>query len=667
MLESFRSDRSRPRLRLALTALVGLAVGSAAALGQGTPVERSPPPPEAVPSQPPPPPTPQPPPAPTPEATLAVLDSHVYEVSALVIRYAAEHPDMPAVEQLTGLDVTLSLKDGVYVSPRPGLTALRLTLGDLITPQREPRRFAASALNAIASRIVEFFNQRGLVGVAVIPPPSQIDPRTLEDLRPPEQRTLVMDIWVRTVAEVRTLGAGPRWDRPTAPGGRPSLETRVNHPYHLRIRENSPAQPGDLLRKEEIEEHIARLERHPGRRLDATVSAGERPGEVSLDYVITENRPWTAYFQLSNTGTEETGEWRQRFGFVHYQLSHSDDILSVDYITAGFDDVHALLASYDAPLFGSPVTRWRAYGSITSFTAADVGFVGEDFDGDSWQVGAELATNVVQRGRAFVDLFGGARWQYVHVNNEASALEDRDHFFIPYVGARFERSLFRATTNAEVRLETNLPGVAGTDSDLNGLGRLGADDDWTVLKWSVGHSFYLEPLLFRQTWSSPEAPYRKTTLAHEIALSLRGQHAFGNALIPQEQDTIGGLYTVRGYEEAAVAGDNVYIASAEYRFHLPRWLEPGPPTTFMRQPFRVRPEQRWGRPDWDLIFRGFVDVGRATGENLSSETLVGTGVGAELVILRNLSLRVDVGMAMKDARETNSGETRVHFVGTILY
>ena len=60
-------------------------------------------------------------------------------------------------------------------------------------------------------------------------------------------------------------------------------------------------------------------------------------------------------------------------------------------------------------------------------------------------------------------------------------------------------------------------------------------------------------------------------------------------------------------------------------------------------------------------------VGRVTGENLPSETLIGTGVGAEVSVLRNLNLRLDVGVPLKDVGDTNSGDARLHFVGTLLY
>jgi hemolysin activation/secretion protein len=227
---------------------------------------------------------------------------------------------------------------------------------------------------------------------------------------------------------VRALGSGERFARATAPRDQPSQENRINHRVHRRIREFSPLQPGeegvpgDVLQRDALDDYLYRLNRHPARRVDAAISAGETPGEVVLDYIVTENKPWTAYFQLSNTGTDETEDWRQRFGFVHYQLMNRDDVFSIDYITAGFEDTHAVLASYEAPFGRSPTLRWRAYGSWSEFTASDVGFEGEDFRGDSWSAGGELILNIWQRGPAFVDLFGGARWQHIKVINEPVAI-----------------------------------------------------------------------------------------------------------------------------------------------------------------------------------------------------------------------------------------------------
>ena len=100
----------------------------------------------------------------------------------------------------------------------------------------------------------------------------------------------------------------------------------------------------------------------------------------------------------------------------------------------------------------------------------------------------------------------------------------------------------------------------------------------------------------------------RSTLAHELYFSFRGQWALGYRLIPQFEQAAGGFYSVRGYPEAVTAGDTVFLATAEYRFHLARALGVAPNPTKIKvfgDPFRVLPEQPYQRPDWDCILRGF--------------------------------------------------------------
>jgi hypothetical protein len=661
----------------ALAAAIALLAGSTFPLAaQVTPLEPIPPrpgQPDPLPAEPPPPPIP---PAPRPAIE---GDGPAFEVAGFDLHYPIAHPDLPAIERLMNLTVALALReDGVYVAPRPGLEPVRIQMADLAAPGRARRLFAVSAINAIGAAVVEELNRRGFIGVLVVPDPAQIDPQTLEDRRPPDLRRLTLEVWTRTVGEIRTLGDGPRWIGPPRWWARRRLEDRINHPAHRLVRENSPLQPpdadrpGDVLRSDRIDNYLFQLNRHPGRRVEAAIGAAERPGEVTLDYIVAENKPWTAYFQVSNTGTRQTNRWRQRFGFVHHQLSNRDDILTLDYITAGFEDAHAVLGSYSLPVLGLQTLRARFYGSWSDWTASDVGFVDQDFEGRSWNVGGELIANVLQVRRSFVDVFGGARWQNVRVHNIPVELVGEEDFFIPYIGARFERETFSARTDAEIRVETNLPGVAGTDQvGLQQLGRLGVDRDWTVLRWRAGHAFYIEPLLMGRRWFDPQTPEWRTTLAHEISLSGRGQHAFGNRLIPHEQETVGGFFSVRGYPESLLAGDDAIIGSLEYRLHIPRLLSPREPREIRGRPFRLAREHRYGMPDWDLIIRGFFDVGRVTQSERRpfevNETLMGAGIGAELVLLRNLNLRLDWGFALREARDVDSGDNRLHFVGTLLF
>jgi hemolysin activation/secretion protein len=73
-----------------------------------------------------------------------------------------------------------------------------------------------------------------------------------------------------------------------------------------------------------------------------------------------------------------------------------------------------------------------------------------------------------------------------------------------------------------------------------------------------------------------------------------------------------------------------------------------------------------------LILKAFFDVGHTVNNNRKSfendETLIGTGVGIEFQFRRNLTLRLDWGFVLDEIEGVaDTGDNRVHFVGTILF
>ena len=242
-----------------------------------------------------------------------------------------------------------------------------------------------------------------------------------------------------------------------------------------------------------------------------------------------------------------------------------------------------------------------------------------------------------------------------------------------------------ATTQGQVRFEWNVPDIADTapkivGGDLANLGRTFADPEWTLVRWDLTQSLYLEPLISRKAWENASTP-ESSTLAHELAISVKGQYTFSDhRLIPQMERVVGGLHTVRGYRESAAAADTSVVVNIEYRFHLPRMfkVEPDPANTpLFGQPFRFSPQQAYGRPDWDLVFRGFFDLGYTWNNNIqqqeNDQTLVGVGGGVEFLFKQNVSVRFDWGVALHETLDetgnpdVTEGSNEMHLVATILF
>jgi hypothetical protein len=302
----------------------------------------------------------------------------------------------------------------------------------------------------------------------------------------------------------------------------------------------------------------------------------------------------------------------------------------------------------------------------------DVGFFGEDFKGTSWDLGGEFLANVYQKGPFFVDFGPGLRFDHLRVEQTAIAPGD-ESFLIPYLTVRASRSTDWNLFEAATTLEYQQPALTGVDAGgLDRLGRPVVDDQWVVLRGDASQSFFLEPLLNLKGWRDAQTA-RESTLAHELFFSVRGQYAFEQRLVPQYEMVAGGLYTVRGYAESVTAGDNAVVGTAEYRYHLPKALPlEREPRKIAGRPFRLAPQHVFGPTDWDLILRAFVDGGYVTrnagdGIGADADSLLGTGLGAELQVKRNLTLRLDWGTALKDAADTTAGSQQVHFVVTVLY
>jgi hemolysin activation/secretion protein len=594
-------------------------------------------------------------------------DGRAYPVTEINLRYAHKHSQQPDLESIM-LSVPVSfgkVADGL-VAPRPWPAWVEVFLIRDMSFEK-PVLLYASGIKTLCSAIVADFNRRGLSGVFVGPDVHEIDERTGADLRTGADRTkLDLVIYTATIKEVRTV----------ASGGRITGGELVNNPAHASLKSDAPLkgvgpdnEEGNLLRKEVLDDYVFSLNRFPGRHVDAALSSTGVPGDVVLDLLVNEEKPWLAYAQLSNTGTKQTSEWRESAGVTLTQLANNDDILSLNYTTTSFDTSHAVTAAYEFDLSRDGRLRMRPYLSWSRFDASDVGISLLKFTGEDYQFGDDFIWNVYQYRQLFVDLVAGARLEHVYVDNESvPSPSGSRNFLIPKFGPRLERFTPASSTSAAVTIERSIGQVTGSDAEaVARLGRPNVDYQWWALRWDVRQSLFLDTLLA----SNPE----QSPMAHEVSARVAGQYAFHHRLPPQFEDVLGGFYTVRGYPENSAAGDSDVVGSVEYALHIPRLLPPrAQPSTLpvVGKPFRYARASAAAPPDWDLIVRTFVDAGYTNNSELeptieSNETLLSTGVGAELRLYKNFSVRLDWGVPLRAITGTPAGDSRFHFALTVSY
>ena len=587
-----------------------------------------------------------------------------YPVSRFLIRYAGSPGGQLPPEDLI-MDAVVALEyDGVAYSPaRPNSprdatdTSVIRSIADLNTV---PGNYTPAAISAISSAIVRKLNDSGFVAIFVLPASEDIDD-TGRDLRG-DRREMTLLLFAGKVRSVTATVVDENGDKiPDSPVG-------------ARAVANTPIAPGSFVDKSKLDEHLARISRHPGRRADAAISAaaesGASPFDVDLNYNIAQAKPWSVYANISNTGTEQTSNWRQRLGVSHTNLSGNDDVLQIDIVTASFDQSTAVFGSYELPVYGD-FLRAKVLAGWNQYTASDVGIALGSLEGEGYNVGGELIWQAIVKPRYEVDLYMGVRYENTEVSNQTIPgfpIEGSAGFTLLSGGVRGNyRSDLASTTSAGIGFDSAV--AASEQAEIDNLGRFDPDRKFTQFKGNVDHSFYIEPLFLGQ---------QAGTLAHEIYGSIRGTSAMGSRVVPIFQQVGGGFYTVRGYDESQFAGDNALFATAEYRLHIPRLYSiSAQPGELFGSPFRWRPQETMGTADWDLIFRTFIDAAHISNNDRkvfeSDADLVGAGFGLEFQMKRNLFIRADWGFVLRGTNDasgnptSSSGDNRLHFSATIAF
>ena len=547
--------------------------------------------------------------------------------------------------------------------------------------------YTIEAINRLQGQMTQALNDEGYYGVAVIPDPDYIDMQTGEDLREPGDNSLKLQLWIGVVVEQRTIAKGKRIRK----------ENPLNHPSHYNILDDAPFKftvnylireaKGFLIDKPALDDYVKRLNRSLNRRVDVAISSSGESGKLILDYIVNEPKSWLGYIQVSNTGTEATGEWRERIGGIHYQLTGNDDILRLDYLTAEFDSANAFVGSYEFPLVRPDYWKVKGYTIYSDFAAENLQVPSSpDALGEITTYGLELAyTPFYYLDHSFSVVFG-LMYEDVRVENISGNNEGVAEFLSPYLRFEtFKREQIHRSF-ASLSFETNLKNN-DVNNDFFGFGPTGTTDDYQLIKFRLNESFFLEPLLPGYRQIQP-GKWLANSLIHEFAFSLRGQYTLDNddRLIPQKQLPAGGFFSVRGYNETVTRGDSGYTASAEYRMHIARFLKPyslleEKTEHNAKNDFNYRAPTLYGLPDWNFLARVFVDWGSLQINNTNQFTeveqdLSSVGFGVEFKYRSRLNIRLDYGIILNELESTvdnvaladsEKGDSRFHFLATYSF
>lgn len=589
----------------------------------------------------------------------------LYPVSRIELVYTVEHSKKPPLAELEQVPLHLSRKASVFYGKEGMKSNQRLVSIAQLNASGKTFLFSKEALEQILKDLFAYFEKKNINWTYLYLSSEEIDSQG-KDIRPPSDTQLTIWISVPIISDMQIQFSDPNHsDRMI---DYPKQKKRIDENFPCCLSDPTTGFEGDFINSTLLNNYLHALNRHPGRRVDLEIGPASNgiPGEVAFDFIVSEPRPWHVYFNANNNVPKVIDRWQESIGFIHTQLTGNDDILKLDASTDSFDRLYQFSASYEAPLGRTIGTRWQLSSSYSRFVSAEFALPQNLFVGTQAIVTGEIATNLAQWGRLFLDFVADLQYRHIHNTGHFLFSSATKNFLLPSLGLKMVQLKREMKWIASLSVQSSMSSLFwDVKKHLDNLGRQDISPNWAIVQGGLYGSFYLEPL-----FNPPEKVKR---LAHEITLIGQFQNACNQRLIPELEGILGGLYTVRGYPQSTIAGDNSYMGSIEYRLHIPQLFRPRTTakTKLFGKSFQWAPDKPKGNVDWDLLLRGFYDIGQTTVNQKKSREknhlIMGAGIGLELVMWQNIFIRGDFGHGFKAANGIDAGNNEFYFSSTFVY
>lgn len=339
-------------------------------------------------------------------------------------------------------------------------------------------------------------------------------------------------------------------------------------------------------------------------QLHITMHAGKEPG--TTDYVISVAEPQKSLVNLyvDNAGSESSGEWREGLFFTDRSLTGNRDSMMLSGIRS--DGTKSFSASYITPV-GRSGTKLGLNYSANSVHITDGELEDLNVKGHSSAYGV----SVIQPLIVSESMRTEASLEYGHQNSQT------DFLGVHWV----DDTTYGYTASFSM---TNY-GTSSVIFQKHGY-RIGRSENIT------GYTKNFNKYIFNGFWQ------KAYTGGQMLSARLDGQYSSDNYLPSAEQFYIGGMYSVRGYEESYLGGDSGFAASIEYSVPIDKSKKTS-------------------------VFT-FIDYGSVFGDSaFDDHTLAGTGIGIRSTIAQKIYASLTLGVPLiSDPNNDDIDSTRIHFM-----
>ncbi len=345
---------------------------------------------------------------------------------------------------------------------------------------------------------------------------------------------------------------------------------------------------------------------------------------VNANFEVEDQFPAISTISFSNDGTEQSSGWRSRIGVEFWEVLKPQDTLNFSYTLDPTDS--SQLSSY----FSS--YQLKSDDFIHSFYA---GFSDSDYDNVvSPSLNMDIAGDGFFAGYSLLHLLAGAADDSLALSFGLSYLDLNTKIFVgtPSIFAGEEEL---SLLLPQIGIQGKLPQVLGMEGDS--LWSLGVQTD-------LGGSGNFEKGFWIPKASLVIAePFE--SLAGGLKLKLDGQLSSGNLPVSLKK-SLGGLSTIRGYQEREAYGDSGVSLNFEYSML----------------------SENLSLLNADINYQNvfFYDYGHLSNRGKltsasDSVDLQSIGAGMNGSIENSVDFSLLVGVPLTETLDTNSNDARIHF------
>jgi len=389
--------------------------------------------------------------------------------------------------------------------------------------------------------------------------------------------------------------------------------------------------PGEILRYDKMVRSIQMMNKNPDREVKAALRAGKKPGTTDVILTSKTNFPAHGTFTFDKEGVTSTGIARMGYGIRHNNFLGLDDTMITGY-TFG----NAFFGSYvyhSVPVNSRGTSFLYGYSrshSVPKKEYASTGLLSE-LKNTTVSLHQDIYGKDQYLGEAYLGFDASDKIIRADPGN-MTPNPTKDRLRIARLGANFIHRGFGSTTYFSTEFSQGLTAF-GASSVHNPNASRGAKSNFGKVTASITHRTALP-------------------LSLQANLKLKGQYA-DTKLTPQEEFSMGGIDSIRGYPAGDYLADSAGLASVELLA----------PAFFIPSKFRIPYAEKTLKEQTTLLF--FVDSARGTKRSPGSgeiklATFTGVGAGVRVKIFNQALLRLEYGIPIGDRIITESGRSQLH-------